>query len=319
MTKASHAPHIPVLFKEVLTHAAVREGALWVDCTLGRGGHSEGLLRAGARVIGIDKDPSALRYCEERLAPFEGSFELIRADFRSLSKELRSRGITEVDGILADLGVSSPQLDEGSRGFSFMSSGPVDMRMDPERGEPASAWIDRLSELELTDALRRYGEEPLARPLARAIKRWSAQGGGDTLSLARAIEEATPAKVRYRNPKKHPATRSFQALRIAVNDELGELDRALKASIKCLKPGGRLVVVSFHSLEDRRVKTFFREKSGDIPRGSRHMPMTMPENALYWFTCPERKPRTPSPGEMDTNPRARSAKLRYGIRTEHEV
>lgn len=309
MVEQSSAPHTPVLYDEVIDQAEVRAGELWVDCTLGRGGHCEALLRAGARVIGLDKDPKALDYCRARLACFGESFEAVRADFRSLSEVLTARDVSAVDGILADLGVSSPQLDEASRGFSFLSSGPVDMRMDPEQGEPASTWIERLSEEELTGVLRRYGEEPLARPLARAIKRWSSLGGGDTLSLAKAIEEATPAKVRYRNPKKHPATRSFQALRIFVNDELGALEALLEQAPEALAPGGRLLLISFHSLEDRALKLRFKALSEPARPPRRGLPPP-PDSPPPQFKMSPRKPISPSEQELSENPRARSAKLR---------
>ena len=309
MVDPSSAPHLPVLYHEVIKHAEVCEGELWVDCTLGRGGHSEGLLRAGAHVIGLDKDPSALAYCQERLSCFGGAFEAVRADFRSVSEVLNARGIQAVDGILADLGVSSPQLDVAARGFSFMSSGPVDMRMDPDHGEPASAWIERLSEGELVSVLRRYGEEPLARPLSRAMKRWCEAGGGDTLSLARALEEATPAKLRYRNPKKHPATRSFQALRILVNDELGALESLLTQAPELLSSGGRLLFISFHSLEDRALKQAFKALSEPPKPPRRGLPLP-PGTPPPQFVMSPRKPIAPSSEELSENPRARSAKLR---------
>jgi len=309
MSEQVQAPHIPVLYREVIEHAELVEGELWVDCTLGRGGHCEALLRGGARVIGLDKDPSALSYCSARLAPFGERFEAVRSDFRGLREVLSARGLSAVDGVLADLGVSSPQLDEARRGFSFISSGPVDMRMDPERGEPASEWIERLSEGELAGVLRRYGEEPLARPLARAIKRWSEQGGGDTLSLASAIEAATPAKLRYRNPKKHPATRSFQALRILVNDELGALEELLTDAPALLKPQGRLLCISFHSLEDRALKRRFKELSEPPKPPRRGLPLP-PDTPPPQFEMSPRKPISASEEELAQNPRSRSAKLR---------
>lgn len=309
MAESSLIPHIPVLYKEVIEHAQVREGELWVDCTLGRGGHCEGLLRAGARVIGLDKDPSALLYCQHRLVSYQERFEAVRADFRSIADVLHERGIGAVDGILADLGVSSPQLDQAERGFSFLASGPVDMRMDPERGLPAEQWIEQLSEAELITILRRYGEEPLAKPFARVMKRWSEQGGGDTLSLARSIEDATPAKIRYRNPKKHPATRVFQALRIFVNDELGALEELLNRAPHCLKPGGRLLLISFHSLEDRALKQRFKVLSEPAKPPRRGLPLP-PDTPPPQFDMHPRKPIAPSDQELHDNPRARSAKLR---------
>ena len=314
MLEMTSVPHTPVLYDEVIEHARVYEGSLWVDCTLGRGGHSEGLLKRGARVIGLDRDPSALAYCRERLAPFGERFIPARADFRELSGVLSSLNISEVDGVLADLGVSSPQLDEAERGFSFMASGPVDMRMDPEAGEPVEAMIERLSEVELADALRRYGEEPLARPFARVLKRWSEAGGGDTLSLAQAIEAATPAKIRYKKPKKHPATRTFQALRILVNDELGALEDLLVKAPEALALEGRLLMISFHSLEDRALKRRFKELS-ELPQPPRRGLPLPPDTPLPSFVMQPRKPIAPSEEELARNPRARSAKLRVLVRT----
>ena len=305
--------HIPVLMDDVLDTLAVKDGDMIVDGTFGGGGYTRQILQAAnCKVTGIDRDPDAVKRGQD-LAAENDRFAIIKGCFGDMASLLPHR----VDGIVLDLGVSSFQLDQAERGFSFIQDGPLDMRMGDE-GPNAAELVNTLPEKEIADILYQYGEERKSRRIAaRIVERRKTEPFETTLDLANLIENTLGRKKKPKDA--HPATRSFQALRIAVNDELGELDRALKASIKCLKPGGRLVVVSFHSLEDRRVKTFFREKSGDIPRGSRHMPMTMPENALYWFTCPERKPRTPSPGEMDTNPRARSAKLRYGIRTEHEV
>jgi len=301
------APHTPVLYREVLTHAAARPGEVWVDCTLGRGGHAEGLLGAGARLIGLDKDPEALSYCARRLAPFGDRFTPVRADFRELAPRLRALGVRAVDGVLADLGVSSPQLDEAARGFSFSASGPVDMRMDPARGPSAAELIATLDELDLARALRDYGEEPLARPIARALRAWAAAGGGDTLSLAAAVAAATPARVRHQL-KKHPATRTFQALRILVNDELGALHDLLVAAPPLLAPGGRLLVISFHSLEDRALKVAFRALSEPPPPPRRGLPP--PPSALPAFEARPRRPVAPADDELAANPRARSAQLR---------
>ena len=303
----SPSPHTPVLYREVLTHAAAREGEVWVDCTLGRGGHAEGLLEAGARLIGLDKDPEALSFCARRLERFGDRFTAVRADFRELPRLLSALGVRAVDGVLADLGVSSPQLDEAARGFSFSASGPVDMRMNPDAGPSAADLIATLDELELARALRDYGEEPLARPIARALKAWSAAGGGDTLSLAAAVEAATPARVRYQL-KKHPATRTFQALRILVNDELGALHDLLVAAPPLLAPGGRLLVISFHSLEDRALKVAFRALSEPPPPPRRGLPP--PPGALPCFEARPRKSIPAAEDELTANPRARSAKLR---------
>jgi 16S rRNA (cytosine1402-N4)-methyltransferase len=306
-TSHTPSPHTPVLYREVIENAAASAGELWVDCTLGRGGHAEGLLEAGVRLIGFDRDPDALSYCARRLERFGDRFTPVHADFRELSARLSALGVSAVDGVLADLGVSSPQLDEAARGFSFSASGPVDMRMDPTAGPSAADLIATLDEPALARALHEYGEEPLARPIARALKAWWAAGGGDTLSLAAAVEAATPARVRYQL-KKHPATRTFQALRILVNDELGALEELISAAPPLLAPGGRLLVISFHSLEDRALKVAFRALSEPPQPPRRGLPP--PPGAAPSFEARPRKSIPPADDELEVNPRARSAKLR---------
>ena len=256
----SVAPHIPVLYHAVIENAAIRSGELWVDCTLGRGGHCEALLEAGAFVIGFDKDPEAITYSRQRLSRFGDRFQAVSTDFKQIKSTLNSMNVQSVDGILADLGVSSPQLDQARRGFSFKSSGPVDMRMNPAQEISATELIQNSSVSELAGILRRYGEEPFAGPIARSMKKWSEEGGGDTISLAQVVESAIPSKVR-RKIKKHPATRTFQALRIKVNDELGALELLLRDAPSLLKYRGRLLIISFHSLEDRCVKQAYRALS----------------------------------------------------------
>ena len=306
--------HIPVLYHEVIEHAHVITDEVWVDCTLGRGGHSLGLLERGARVIGFDQDRQALDETAERLKSYieSGQLTLIHSNFRALPERLEALGITQVDGILADIGVSSPQLDEAARGFSFQRSGPLDMRMNRDEGESALEWIRSRELGELIRILREYGEEPRARSLARVIKEWVDEGGGDTLSLARALEAATPMKVR-RKQKKHPATRAFQALRIAVNDELGALEALLSVAPPLLSLGGRLLLISFHSLEDRLVKRAFRALSDPLPPPRRGLPP--PPGPPPAFRATPRRGVTATENELEINPRARSARLRVLIRT----
>jgi 16S rRNA (cytosine1402-N4)-methyltransferase len=300
-------PHIPVLRESILHHAQVQAGDVWIDCTLGRGGHSEDLLRAGARVIAFDKDSQALDYSRQRLSHFN-TFTSIASDFRYIKEQLTLQGIDKVQGILADLGVSSPQLDQAERGFSWMQSGPVDMRMNPDAGESALELIERLEVPQLAHIIKRYGEEPAAFMIAKKIKLWSQQGGGDTRSLADCIAQALPAR-RRKKLKKNPATLTFQALRIAVNDELGALEDLLEDAPHLLSPEGRLLLISFHSLEDRMVKHRFRQLS-EMPQPPRRgLPLPL-DTPLPQFVQIPRKPIIPSSQELQENRRARSAKLR---------
>lgn len=300
--------HRPVLARAVSACAAVRPGELWVDCTLGFAGHARGLLEAGARLVGIDRDAEALAHARATLADFSERVEFVHGDFRDIERLVEAAG--PVDGLLADLGVSSWQLDRPERGFSFQAAGPVDMRMDPSRGEPAMALIRRLSVPELADLIRRFGEEQYAGPIARGLVAWAAgEGPHDTATLARAVVEALPRKAAAMR-KHHPATKTFQALRIAVNDELGALDALLDAIPRVLAPGGRALVISFHSLEDRVVKQRFAEWSGrrrpPAPRRGLPPPPAPPPE----FELLTRKPITAEGDELADNPRARSAKLR---------
>lgn len=287
--------HVPVLLDDVLALLAVREGGFYVDGTLGMGGHSSAILAAGGRLLASDRDAFALARARERIAGEHSGAgaDLHHAPFSQLPALLDGR---RPDGILLDLGVSSPQLDRPERGFSFRADGPVDLRMDPSSGEPASAWLDRVPEAELVRVLFEYGEERHARRVARAIL--AARPLRGTLHLAEVVAGVVP-----RDGRIHPATRTFQALRIVINDELGELDQALESLPGCLAPGGRLVVISFHSLEDRRVKDRFRDLAGfDAPRDLYGNPIVQPAYRLV-----ERRARK---GERDPNPRARSARLR---------
>ncbi len=298
-------PHQSVLLDEVLDALAPAAGEVFVDCTLGAGGHTEALLQAAdCHVIGLDRDPDALAIAGERLAPFGDRFTAVHAPFDRLETVLSEHAPDGVDGVLADLGVSSMQLDRADRGFSFQSAGPVDMRMDPTDGRTAGELLAEVDEADLAGILRDLGEERDARRIARAVV--AHRPYDDTLALAKVIEESLPPKARFRS-RTHPATRAFQALRIAVNDELGQLDRLLPAAVGALKPGGRLAIISFHSLEDRRVKRFLDEEAGyDAPRDAFGRPVATPRL--------ERSRKAIKAAPDDPNPRARSARLRTARR-----
>ena len=296
-------PHIPVLIGPLIAAVAPVEG-VWVDGTFGAGGYARRLLAAGAaRVIGIDRDPAVFRMAGgwrgeygERLTLVEGTF----SDLDTLAGE-------PVDGVVLDLGVSSMQLDQAERGFSFQKDGPLDMRMG-DSGPAAADLVNTAPEGDLADILFHYGEERAARRIARAIV--AARPFARTQELVQVIERCLP---RAKPGQSHPATRSFQAIRIAVNDEFGQLAEGLEAAERALKPGGRLAVVTFHSLEDRIVKRFFQLRSGAEGQGSRHGPAR--RQAEPAFTLKTRRAIGPDEAELAANPRARSAKLRVGIRT----
>ncbi|HRI51141.1 MAG TPA: 16S rRNA (cytosine(1402)-N(4))-methyltransferase RsmH [Pseudomonadota bacterium] len=294
--------HRAVMMEEVLRFLAPQPGGIYCDATLGAGGHTEQILRLSApdgRVYGIDRDPTALQIASERLAPFGDRFIPLHGRFGDAAALLAARGVPPLSGLLADLGVSSMQLDRPERGFSFQGNGPIDMRMDPSSGETALELIGRLSEESLAAILREYGEERHARRIARVLQSACADGElRDTHTLAEVVARAVPG----REPHKHPATRTFQALRIAVNDELRQLHQLLSAAPRLLAPGGRLVVISFHSLEDRLVKQHFQHAA--VVRASQDADARPPFLAL----C--KKPVEPSEQEVRDNPRARSARLR---------
>ncbi len=301
--------HETVLLQEVVQLLQPRPGMLILDGTLGGGGHAEALLDAGARVVGLDQDPVALDAAKRRLAGRD--VVIAHGNFRDVRAVLDGLGIGEVDGALVDLGVSSPQLDDPSRGFSFREGGPLDMRMDPTRGRPLSERLAEWDDKALARILDTLGEEHFARPIARAIAQ--AFGAGrltDTRQLAEVVSGAIPRKAWPKNI--HPATRTFQALRIAVNDELGSLEAALPAAVELLRPGGRLAVISFHSLEDRIVKRFFQaEERGCV------CPPELP--ACVCGRAPRlriltRHPIAAAESEIAANPRSRSAKLRAAER-----
>ncbi len=302
------APHISVLRDAVVASLMPKSGGHYVDGTFGAGGYSEALLGAAdCKVWGIDRDPDALAFGTALTARFPGRLTMIEGNFGDMDRLLGDRGIQAVDGVALDLGVSSMQLDRAERGFSFRADGPLDMRMS-HRGESAADLVNRLDETELADLIYELGEERLSRRIAAAIVR--ARPIARTAELAQIVRRVMPPK----GDGIDPATRTFQALRIAVNDELGELTRGLSAAEHLLAPGGRLAVVTFHSLEDRPVKTFFQRRAGKMPGGSRHLPASAPSRAPS-FRLLSTKPLVADKEEIRINPRARSAKLRAAERT----
>lgn len=307
MTIASPDPrHVPVLVDAVVHALAIAPGEIVVDGTFGAGGYTRAMLAAGAgRVIGFDRDPDAIA-AGRSLVP-DAPVTLIEERFSQMDRALADHGIAPVDGIALDIGVSSMQIDTAARGFSFQKDGPLDMRMD-QSGPTAAEFLNQADEAEIARILRDYGEEPRARTIARAIV--AARPIERTGELAAIVRRAAGFRP---GQKSDPATRTFQAIRIHVNRELDELEDGLAAAERSLKPGGRLAVVTFHSLEDRIVKRFFRERSGGTPGGSRHLPETRAENAPTFERVA--KPVSPSQAETDANPRARSARLRSGVRT----
>ncbi len=305
------APHIPVLLKEVIAALAPRDEALFVDGTFGAGGYSRALLdAAGCRVFAVDRDPAAVARGKELAKGYDGRLVVLAGRFGEMDILLGAQGVTAVDGVALDLGVSSMQIDDPERGFSFQKDGPLDMRMESQ-GMSAADMVNALPEAELADILWRYGEERHSRRLARAIVAdRKQQPFTTTKQLADLVRRVVPRS----KDGIDPATRTFQALRIAVNDELGEVNRGLAAAERLLAPGGRLAVVSFHSLEDRVVKEFLKERSGGGARPSRHLPAADGTTAAS-FRLVTRKPVPPGTDEVAANPRARSARLRIAERT----
>jgi 16S rRNA (cytosine1402-N4)-methyltransferase len=302
--------HIPVLVDAVLAALAPRDDAVYVDATFGAGGYSEALLGAArCRVFGIDRDPDAVARGRALADKHGGRLTLIVGPFGDIERLIGPLAPGPIAGIAFDLGVSSMQLDEGERGFSFRQDGPLDMRMS-RAGESAAELIARLSERELGSLIRTLGEERFAGRIARTI---TAAQRRHPLATTGELAEIVRAAIPRREPGLDPATRTFQALRIAVNDELGELDRGLAAAERLLMPGGRLAVVSFHSLEDARVKSFLRQRS-ETARGSRHLP-SRPGGPAPSFTLQSRRAVRPGSEETARNPRARSARLRSAERT----
>ena len=291
----TQAAHIPVLLEATLRLLQPRANGTYIDATLGAGGHAEALLQASGpagRLLGLDQDTTALHIARTRLAPYDERATLVHANFRDLSRVAQTQGWTAADGILLDLGLSSMQLDQAERGFAFSHDAPLDMRMDTTQGQSAADLVNTLPERELADLIYEYGEEPASRRIARAIV--AARPIETTTRLAQVVARVAGGKGYWRI---HPATRTFQALRIAVNDELGALKAVLPQAVSLLTPGGRLAVISFHSLEDRIVKQFMR----DAAQQATLMVLT-------------RKPVTADEAEIARNSRARSAKLRVAER-----
>ena len=311
-------PHISVMLDQVLAALAPKDGETYVDATFGHGGYTKAFLDAAdCNVIAIDRDPSAIERAEELKQEYGDRFTFKRGAFSEAERLVTECDLERIDGFIMDIGVSSMQIDQAERGFSFRHDGPLDMRMDYEGdGETAADIVNGYDEGDLAQIIKTYGEERHARKIARLItKRRGETPFITTKDLASLIEEHTPMRMR---DKIHPATRTFQALRIHVNDELGELKRALHAAERILTPEGRLIVVSFHSLEDSIVKRFMRERSQATPTGSRHLPQS-PSETKPSLTLPQKKAYFPTEEESETNPRARSARMRVALRTDAPV
>jgi len=299
------APHHTVLLAEAVEALEVRPGGVYVDATFGRGGHSRAILsRLGGlgRLVALDRDTQAVSAAGDWN---DARFAIVHAPFSRLGEVLRAQGVSAVDGVLLDLGVSSPQLDDATRGFSFRFDAPLDMRMDTTRGETAARWLARATQQEIAGVLRDYGEERFAHAIAKAVV---AVRAGEPVTTTRQLAALVAQAVRTREPGQHPATRTFQAIRILINQELEELTLVLPQAVDALKPGGRLVVISFHSLEDRIVKRFLR----DAARPDR-LPARLPLRAAELPQPRLRlvgKARRPDAAETSANPRARSAVMR---------
>lgn len=296
--------HIPVLYQDIILALNPKRRGRYVDGTLGAGGHAAGILKASSpdgELLGLDVDPQALDIARRNLAEFGTRITIIQASYTTLKDQLLKIGWASLDGMLLDLGASSMQFDTPQRGFSFQAAGDLDMRFDPTNPLTAAHLVNELPEQELANLLFKYGEEPRSRQIARAII--SARPINSTLQLAEVISSANPTR-----GKLHPATLIFQALRIVVNDELRAIEDVLPQAIQALSPGGRLAVISFHSLEDRIVKGYFRQESKDCLCPPRQPVCTCGHKATIHEV--NRRPRTPDDQESSTNPRARSAKLR---------
>jgi 16S rRNA (cytosine1402-N4)-methyltransferase len=299
------SPHQPVLYKEIIHALQPKRGGRYVDGTVGAGGHARGILEACApdgQLLGLDVDPQALALARETLAPYEQRIHLAQASYTTLSTQLKNLQWDSVDGIVLDLGASSMQFDTPERGFSFQNDAPLDMRFGPHALQTAADIVNTFDERELADLIYEYGEERDSRKIARAIVK--ARPLQTTRELVAVIEAVSP---RY-GDRVHPATKTFQALRIAVNNELASIKKVLPQAVASLKSGGRLAVISFHSLEDRIVKDFFREQSKDLVNPPYEQLYEVERKAIIKEVT--RKPITPSDEEIKMNPRARSAKLR---------
>lgn len=313
-SSATSAPHIPVMLSEVLAALSPKDGEVYVDGTFGAGGYTRAFLDAAdCKVIAIDRDPTAIARADEMKIRYGARFIFVEGCFGDALELVRQAGFHQVDGFVLDIGVSSMQIDDAARGFSFRFDGPLDMRM-ARTGETAADIVNTYREEDIANIIYQYGEERHSRKIARRIV--AAREQAPILTTAQLADIVRAAIPRSPKDKIDPATRTFQALRIAVNDELGELSRALNTAEHLLKSSGRLVVVSFHSLEDGIVKSFLYERSGKTPSASRHVPSAQ-SSLLPTFSLPFRKPVEASPAESDLNPRSRSAKLRAAHRTDH--
>lgn len=312
MVITAGSPHTPVMLGEVLASLSPKDGGIYVDGTFGNGGYSRAVLEAAqCKVYGIDRDPGVVARAQEMETEFKDRFFIIEGRFGSVAELLASHSVGPVDGVAFDIGVSSMQIDTPERGFSFRTDGPLDMRME-SAGTSASDIVNNMEETDLVGIIRELGEERFARRVAAAIVAARTQEPIlRTLQLAEIVRRVVPKS----KDGIDPATRTFQALRILVNDELGEIDRGLVGAEQVLAPGGRLCVVSFHSLEDRLIKRFFKTRSGDTPQPSRHMPQSSIQGPQPTFKMVVKKSITPTKNEQRTNPRARSARLRIGERT----
>ncbi len=306
------SPHAPVLLAEVIEALAPKAGDVIIDATFGAGGYTRAILERGADVVALDRDPTVQPFADAVARDFPDRFQLIRTPFSGLAEAFEESGKAKLDGAVFDIGVSSMQLDQAERGFSFMRDGPLDMRMSDE-GETAADIVNTWDHGPLAHIFKLYGDERQSGRVATAIlRRRVEQPFTRTLDLAEVVEKALGGR---RGAAIHPATRVFQALRIAVNDELGELERGLEAAEATLAPGGRLVVVTFHSLEDRMVKAFLTERTGNAPGGSRHAPVAV-ETRKPSFDLLFKGAREAGEAELAANPRARSAKIRAAVRTD---
>ncbi|MGN6063390.1 MULTISPECIES: 16S rRNA (cytosine(1402)-N(4))-methyltransferase RsmH [Brevundimonas] len=306
------SPHAPVLLAEVIEALAPKPGDVIIDATFGAGGYTRAILERGADVVALDRDPTVRPFAEAVARDFPDRFQLIRTPFSGLAEAFEESGKAKLDGAVFDIGVSSMQLDQAERGFSFTRDGPLDMRMSDE-GATAADIVNTWDHGPLAHIFKLYGDERQSGRVATAIlRRRVEQPFTRTLDLAEVVEKALGGR---RGAAIHPATRVFQALRIAVNDELGELERGLEAAEATLAPGGRLVVVTFHSLEDRMVKAFLTERTGNAPGGSRHAPVAV-ETRKPSFDLLFKGAREAGEAELAANPRARSAKIRAAVRTD---
>lgn len=306
-------PHVPVLLKEVLDALNPRDGGVYVDGTFGAGGYARGILEAAdCQVWGIDRDPDVIERARTMEAEFAGRLHVVEGRFGDMSELLNARGVAGVDGVALDLGVSSMQIDQGVRGFSFQADGPLDMRME-QAGMSAADVVNKFDEGELADIIYEYGEERRSRHVAHAIALARAE---TPITTTKQLAEIVRRVVKKSKDGIDPATRTFQGLRIYVNDELGEVDRGLIGAEKLLAPDGRLAVVSFHSLEDKRVKGFLNARSGNLPNPSRHVPDTGVRGPEPTFKLLKKGSIKPGDAECRVNPRARSSRMRVALRTQ---